>query len=152
VRQLFQTNSAQVLERLSRHRDEIAAAVAECLDQRGWLPDEIIVVLLDSTEQIGRSLLSRLKLSDSGLVIRPLHLAGTKDLLRELDRAPESLAATPAHGSVRVLTSSGERPVVAHAQFITAQNYDQWRSRLDAHIDRALTHMALSSKPRGLPS
>lgn len=152
MHRLFQTSSAQVLERISQRRDQIAAAVAESLDQRGWLPDEIIVVLLDSSEPIGRSLLSRLQIPGSGLVIHSLHLADTKDRLQELERASESLAATPAHGCVRVLTSSDLQPVVAHAQFITAQNYEQWRSRLDAHIDRALTHMALSRRPRGLPS
>lgn len=145
------TNREQILLVLSRNRERISGAVAQALDERGWLPDQIVVLVLRGDDPLTATVMSRLGMAQpqGEPAVTATRLEAVRKLCDALDLPPAGLDRTPEHGCVRVVLTSGDAPVLTHAQYVTAGNYEQWQRRLDAAIDRISTRIAGAREPDG---
>ena len=139
---------------LNDNEAAICQAVARAVDERRWLPDEVVVLLLRKSETLGPFLARRfgLEFDDAGLGVGAIRLSAAEELLDWLGLPASSLGAGPSHGRVRTLCTVCATLVLGHSLYVFPHNRAEWQRRLDRLIDGALASLQGPSPRKGPPS
>ena len=139
---------------LNDHEAEICQAVARAVDERGLMPDQVVVLVLRAGEKLGPFLARRFGLAFDGgeIAVGAIRLAEAEGVLDWLGLPRGSLASGPSHGRVRSLCTVCSTLVLGHSLYVFPHNRDEWQRRLDRLIDGALETLQGSRPGKGPPS